>query len=427
MIPNSTLNIASNNIGQSDEGSNTDALASWLDRTLQSVLEADPNIPRTITYEVRATDGTYLRGTRHLLNPVAPIPESTAAQSPEPVLRQETSDASETQPPTDAKCSVCLSDFQNAPEAAFISGCETPTWIHSDCLSQHTQYRIADPITNDEINGVGIACPTCDSSRQHSIPVKKLAPQISSPDCLRILQDFHLESQFRIFARDPFSPLLDPVVFKNATCPGCQQQHFVNLRDPEQVIIRCSARITRRITSRIIESAPCDRRFCASCEETPHFDMSCDEAKAMRPAQQLADLNAKLEVYRMAKADDSRFRPCPKCDNLIERPEGCNHIRRSGAHANENIPADASFCDHDICFECLKDWNEAYYFRKIRIFGVDDHDFIHCNDTSNRQRLYNKKIADLKKEIRTLGKEESTTFFQRLTKFFSGNRLSAGN
>ncbi|MBO9481872.1 hypothetical protein [Salinisphaera sp. G21_0] len=372
---------------------------------------------------MRATDGAYLRGTRHLLNPVAPIPESTAAQNPEPVLQQETSDASETQPPTDAKCSVCLSDFQNAPEAAFISGCETPTWIHSDCLSQHTQYRIADPITNDEIHGVGIACPTCDSSKHHSIPVNKLAPQISSPECLQMLQDFHLQSQLRIFARDPFSPLLGPVVTKNATCRDCNEQYFVNLREPEQAVISCSGQIYRRN----IGFVPCTRKFCASCEEKPHFNKSCDEAHIISQEQRLSDLNAKLQVYQMAKADDSRFRPCPKCDNLIERSAGCNHIRRSGHHANENIPADASFCDHDICFECLKDWEEAESIQKRGIFRVKHHNYVQCNDTRNRQRLYARKIADLKQDIRILREENPTTPFHRLTRFFSGNRSSAGN
>ncbi len=439
MFPNSSLNIASNNIapdsiasnstasnniGRSNEDSNTDALASWLDRTLQAVFEADPNIPRTITYEMRATDGAYLRGTRHLLNPVAPMPESTAAQNPEPVPQQETSDASKAQPPTDAQCSVCLSDFQSAPEAAFIPGCETATWIHSDCLAQHTQYRIADPITNDETNGVGIACPTCDSSKHHSIPVDKLAQQISSPECLQMLQDFHLQSQLRIFARDPFSPLLGPVVTKNATCRDCNEQYFVNLREPEQAVISCSGQIYKRN----IGYVPCTRKFCANCEEKPHFNKSCDEAHIINQEQRLSDLNAKLQVYQMAQADDSKFRPCPKCDNLIERSSGCNHIRRSGLHARQNAAADASFCDHDICFECLKDWNEAERIQKRGIFKVKCHDFYHCNDAGNRQHLYARKIADLNQDIQILrGRRAPQPPLHRLNRFFSGNRSSAGS
>lgn len=422
MISNSTVNIASNNIQnniqnnivQPDEGLNPDELASWLDRTIQSVLESCNNMPRTIVYEVRTTYGAYLQGTR-ILN-------FAATQRPEPVVQvvqQETPDVSEPQPPTDAECSVCLTDFQNSPKAALIPGCETPTWIHSDCLSQHAQYRIEDPITKDEINGVGIACPTCDSSKQHTIPVNKLAPQISSPECLRMLQDFHLQSQLRIFARDPFSPLLDPVVTKNATCRDCQEQYFVNLREPEQAVISCSGQIYRRN----IGYVPCTRRFCASCGETPHFNMSCDEANVRLPEQQLSDLNAKLQVYQMAKADDSKFRPCPKCDNLIEKSEGCNHIQRSGLHADENMPSDASYCDHDICFECLKDWKEAERSQKQRgIFRVREHDYYRCNDAGNRQRLYAKKIANLKQDIRILREEKPTTCFNGLTKLFSGNR-----
>ena len=238
-----------------------------------------------------------------------------------------------------------------------------------------------------------------------------------------MLQDFHLQSQLRIFSRDPFSPLLGPVVTKNVKCRDCQKQYFVNLRDPDQAVISCSG----QIYSHNLGSVPCTRRFCASCEKTPHFDMSCDEANIRLPAEQLSDLNAKLQVYRMAKADDSRFRPCPKCDNLIERSEGCNHIRRSGLHADENMPTDASYCDHDICFECLKDWKEAERTQKRGIFRVRDHDPYQCNDGKNRQRLYAKKIANIKQNIRNLREEKSTTRFHGLTKLFSGNRSTTGN
>ncbi len=434
MVSSSSIGIAPNNIGQADigqtdEGLNRNRIASWLGRALESVSELSTIIPRNIVAAVDAI-GLGLYNIRDLFNPDdIPNPESTAQQSQEPVEQQEILEASEPQPPTGAECSVCLTDFQNVPKAALLPECVTPTWIHLECLSQYTQNRIVDPITKDEINGIGIACPACCASKSHTMHVNKLAPLISSPEGIRTLQDFHLQSQLRIFTQDPFSPLLDPVVTKNATCPDCQHQYFVNLRVPEQAVISCSGLLINR---RNIDTVACTRVFCANCEETPHFDISCHEASVRRPIQQLSDLNAKLETYRMARDDDSRFRPCPKCDNFIERSEGCNHIQRTGLHAAENEPEDSGQCDHNICFECLKEWGVAQRTVKRGILGVRIHDFYQCNDSKNRQRIYARKIASITQDIITLGgspDQLSTTCFHRLTKccWSSGARLSAGS
>lgn len=96
------------------------------------------------------------------------------------------------------------------------------------------------------------------------------------------------------------------------------------------------------------------------------------------------------------------FRPCPKCDSLIEKPLGCLHIRRTGLHEDENVPEDPGWCDHNICFACLKDWDTVMRSRASNITDPLMHDFFICNDPDNRQHVYAEKIAIIKNKIRTL-------------------------
>lgn len=284
MNPVST--IATANTGGINENLSAGQTSVWLDHAINSASNIHIHLSGTFAATVNSISLTFYR-ISDLLRPA------------------------ESEPYDGALCSICLDDFQNFVGAAFLPGCKKPTWLHPDCLSQHIQSRIADPITEAEINGVGIACPKCYGSESHDMPVKKLGHLISSPESQQRLQDFHLQSQFRIFCRDPLSPLLDPVLFKNATCPDCQHSYFVNLREPDQIIIQCTGLQVVPIDPSDnlgveVEAVPCTRVFCASCEASPHNGMSCLVANRS-PGQRLIDLNATLDAYRQAKKDDRYF------------------------------------------------------------------------------------------------------------------------
>lgn len=316
--------------------------------------------------------------------------------------RFEPADASQqlrTPPEGTPDCPICLTGFDAAP-AVNLTGCTNPSWLHPDCLSGHLNARIQAPVEDIELKGRGVLCPLCPSAPgevKHVLPTNVLGKYITDPQTQQLVQDFRLAGQYRLFREDPNSRQLDSLVMKKPVCPvpECQKEHpEVNLRDQSQLRVTCDG-------VKAVDPGPgdslvrCTEIFCASCQNPPHRNQTCAQAD-INNNQQIMDLRAKLSMYQDAKRHDNQARPCPKCDTpIIREPGGCNLIQRNGEHRIYNNAQDRGTCNHNICFECLKDWPSVY--------GNSGHRYFNCTDPGNRQVVYDRKIREIKAALRAAG------------------------
>ena len=86
----------------------------------------------------------------------------------------------------------------------------------------------------------------------------------------------------------------------------------------------------------------CLRSVCSACQSVPHEGITCFEWEINQNAEvQKAD--ALLEKWAVRKGKD--VHRCPKCNALIEKNRGCNHIRcHCGAH---------------LCWICVQSFPDA--------------------------------------------------------------------
>lgn len=117
----------------------------------------------------------------------------------------------------------------------------------------------------------------------------------------------------------------------------------------------------------------CGAAFCWKCFKEPHAPCTCDVwerwtsevREHMASAQQVVgdaggtagdqDIGNRLWIAANTKR-------CPKCNTLIEKDEGCNHMS-------------CSYCKHEFCWICMEDWflhsnNTGGYYRCNRFDGV---------------------------------------------------------
>ncbi|TFK20253.1 hypothetical protein FA15DRAFT_673627 [Coprinopsis marcescibilis] len=72
----------------------------------------------------------------------------------------------------------------------------------------------------------------------------------------------------------------------------------------------------------------CFRLICGSCNEAPHEDMTCEEA---RKSKELTD--EKLNALNDEWAKNNGVKRCPSCTVLVFKVDGCNHMHcKCGAH-----------------------------------------------------------------------------------------------
>ena len=86
----------------------------------------------------------------------------------------------------------------------------------------------------------------------------------------------------------------------------------------------------------------CLRSICSACQGVPHVGISCFEWEINQKSEvQKAD--ALLEKWAGRKGKD--VHRCPKCNAMVEKDKGCNHIRcHCGAH---------------ICWACVQSFPDA--------------------------------------------------------------------
>lgn len=84
----------------------------------------------------------------------------------------------------------------------------------------------------------------------------------------------------------------------------------------------------------------CGFSWCFSCLRESHLPVACDTVK-------------KWQMKNKSDEGDVQWiklntKPCPKCDNPIQKDGGCMHMtcRKPGG------------CGHEFCWVCLKPWND---------------------------------------------------------------------
>ncbi|CAK56065.1 unnamed protein product (macronuclear) [Paramecium tetraurelia] len=76
---------------------------------------------------------------------------------------------------------------------------------------------------------------------------------------------------------------------------------------------------------------PCKTKFCSKCREEKHYPIPCDIVKKVLEHQQSGDYWAIINASK-----------CPKCGRLIQKTEGCLHLK--------------CLCGQHFCYECSKPW-----------------------------------------------------------------------
>ncbi|KAJ3433248.1 e3 ubiquitin-protein ligase ari5-related [Anaeramoeba flamelloides] len=85
----------------------------------------------------------------------------------------------------------------------------------------------------------------------------------------------------------------------------------------------------------------CGHRFCFKCHGECHSPLSCEQVQRWEKDN---NFNSATKEWIL-----QHTKPCPKCNNLIEKNGGCNHMtcRKEG-----------NGCGYEFCWVCLKEWKE---------------------------------------------------------------------
>ena len=200
----------------------------------------------------------------------------------------------------DTACPVCL-DY---PEACVRLECG-----HFYCYAC-LKHFLTTGIT--EKNPV-LACMECVTP----IPVhtlRKLLPRSDLEDLFELAFNTHVRT--------------NPEKFKFCGTPHCTRLYQLSPKDSEDPpAFHCPS---------------CLRSVCSACQGIPHEGVTCFEWEINQNAEvQKAD--ALLQKWAGRKGKD--VQRCPKCNAMIEKNKGCNHIRcHCGAH---------------ICWVCVQSFVDA--------------------------------------------------------------------
>jgi len=84
----------------------------------------------------------------------------------------------------------------------------------------------------------------------------------------------------------------------------------------------------------------CGLKICSQCGDWAHADLPCGEQAAELAEKMFESLKlSQAAVDEWMKLCGGKVKGCPKCRSLIERTEGCSHMRCK--------------CGYQFCFVCL--------------------------------------------------------------------------
>ncbi|KAH7542040.1 hypothetical protein FEM48_Zijuj02G0031300 [Ziziphus jujuba var. spinosa] len=75
------------------------------------------------------------------------------------------------------------------------------------------------------------------------------------------------------------------------------------------------------------ECPNCRRLFCAKCKVSWHSGIVCSEFRKLKKNER-----EKEDVMLMKLAHNKRWGRCPDCSFLVEKRNGCSHIKCSHKH-----------------------------------------------------------------------------------------------
>ena len=159
-----------------------------------------------------------------------------------------------------------------------------------------------------------LACVEC----LMPIPVntlRKVLPRSDLEDLLELVFNTHVRT--------------NPEKFKFCGTPHCTRLYMLSSKDSVDPppAFHCPS---------------CLRSVCSACQSVPHEGVTCFEWEINQNAEvQKAD--ALLEKWASRKGKD--VHRCPKCNALIEKNKGCNHIR--------------CHCGTHLCWICVQSFPDA--------------------------------------------------------------------
>lgn len=216
-------------------------------------------------------------------------------------LRDESTEDAE--PPviaSDATCPVCL----DHPEASIRLECGA--FYCYPCLKHFLITGVTDK------NPV-LECGECRKPISVSI-LRKILPRSDLEDLFESVFNTHVRT--------------NPEKYKFCGTPHCTRLYRLSPKDSaDPPAFHCPS---------------CLRSVCSACQGVPHEGVTCFEWEINQNAEvQKAD--ALLEKWATKKGKD--VHRCPKCNALIEKNKGCNHIRcHCGAH---------------LCWICVESFPDA--------------------------------------------------------------------
>lgn len=280
------------------------------------------HIDNTISFEIKLTNSAmsafYLRRGIPLLGSVVGKENvRVTTEHPHPVLtvhgggdevahvlrwlcEESTEDVESTVVPPDTVCPVCF-DY---PEA----------FVRLDCGHLYCYPCLKHFLTTGitEKNPV-LACMEC----MVPVPVntlRKILPRSELEDLFELAFNTHVRT--------------NPEKFKFCGTPHCTRLYQLSPKDSEDPpAFHCPS---------------CLRSVCSACRSVPHDGVTCFEWEINQNSEvQKADVL--LEKWAGRKGKD--VHRCPKCNAMIEKNKGCNHIRcHCGAH---------------ICWVCIQSFPNA--------------------------------------------------------------------
>lgn len=276
----------------------------------------------TLFPEVELTDSAkstfYLRrGIPLLASVVGQVNVRITADHPSPVLtvrgggdevahmlqwlhNESAEDAESFVVPPDATCPVCL----DHPEARISLECG-----HIYCYPCLRHFLITGITDKNPI----LACIEC------------LAP-ISVNTLQRILPRSDLEDLFELVFNTHVRT--NPEKYKFCGTPHCTRLYMLSPKDSaDPPAFHCPS---------------CLRSVCSACQSVPHEGVTCFEWEINQNAE-VQKSDALLEKWASRKGKD--VHRCPKCNALIEKNKGCNHIR--------------CHCGTHLCWVCVQSFPDA--------------------------------------------------------------------
>ena len=293
------------------------------DDTLRAFSESlRVHIDNTISFEIKLTDSEasafYLRRGIPLLGSIVGKENvRIMVEHPHPILTvqgggdevahmlvllcdESIEDVESTATPPDAACPVCL-DY---PEACIRLECG-----HSYCYACLKHFLTTGITDKDPV----LTCMECVTPIPVNI-LRKILPRSDLEDLFELAFSTHVRT--------------NPEKFKFCGTPHCTRLYQLSSKDSvDPPAFHCPS---------------CLRSVCSACQSIPHEGVTCFEWEINQNAEvQKAD--ALLQKWAGRKGKD--VQRCPKCNAMIEKNKGCNHIRcHCGAH---------------ICWVCVQSFPDA--------------------------------------------------------------------